>query len=68
MRIAIQNRMLAAGFDVQIEIERNPRFAGPARMRRVVAVAEEVTCRTRLAADAPLARVGRLSSARDRAP
>jgi hypothetical protein len=46
MRVTLQNRMLAAGFDVQIEIECDPRFAGPARMRQVVAISEEVTCRT----------------------
>src|SRR5277367_4141103 len=42
MRIALENRMFAAGFDVQIEIECDPRVAGPARMRKGVAVTEKV--------------------------
>src|ERR1700687_1298077 len=56
MRAPLQNLMLAAGFDVQIEIERDPRFAGPACMRQVVAISEEVTCRTCLAPDSALPR------------
>ena len=39
--------MLAAGFDVQIEIERDPCAAGPARMRKGVAVTEKVPRWTR---------------------
>src|SRR5579872_4617278 len=45
MGVALQNRMLAAGLDIEVEIDRDPRAARPARMRRVGAIAKKVSRR-----------------------
>src|SRR5579883_59536 len=50
MRVALQDRMLAAGLDIEIEIDGDPRVARPARVRRVGAVAEKVARRARVGA------------------
>ena len=53
MRVAFKDRMLAAGLDVEVEIDRDPSAARPARMRRIGAVAEKVPRRARLDLERP---------------
>src|SRR5579863_5814861 len=47
--VAFKKRMLATRFDVQIEIDRDPRLARPSRMRRVPAISYEIARRTEIA-------------------
>ena len=46
LRIAFKDRVFAAGLDVQVQVDRDTRIAGPTHLRRVGAVAEKVARRT----------------------